>query len=439
MRIPGKIVSFPARRRDSMTASHDPYAALRHPRFARYIATLFTLTLGIQIQGTVVGWQVYDLTKDPVALGLIGLAEALPAIAMALYAGHVADRRDRRRVALAALWVLVACSVALWVLAGARPLGVEALASGRVTAIYGVIVVSGVARAFLQPARQALSAELVPRELFANAITWRSGSWQLASVIGPAVGGVLYAVGGTRLAYGVDAALMVLATGLLITIRHRSPARSVLHEGVWSSVTGGVRFVIREPVLLGALTLDLFSVFFGGAVALLPIFAAEILDVGPTGLGVLRAAPAVGAVLTSVLLARRRDWDHTGRVLLLAVAGFGLCMLGFGLSTTFWLSVALLVGSGMCDMVSVVIRSTLLQSRTPEGLLGRVSSVNQIFIGSSNEIGMFESGVTARWWGPVGSVVVGGLATLGVVGLIAWRVPTLRRLGRLHTEERTGV
>ena len=419
--------------------AHDPYAALRHPKFARYIVTLFTLTLGIQIQGTVVGWQVYDLTHDPLALGMIGLAEALPAISMALYAGHVADRRDRRRVALAALWVLVACSVALWLLAGARPLGAELLTRTRVTAIYAVIVVSGIARAFLQPSRQALSAELVPRALFPNAITWRSGSWQLASVIGPALGGLLYAAGGSRLAYAVDAALMALATGVLISISHRSPERGVAHEGVWASVQGGVRFVFREPVLLGALTLDLFSVFFGGAVALLPIFAAEILHVGPTGLGLLRASPAVGAVVTSVLLARRRDWAHTGHVLLWAVAGFGTCMVLFGLSRTFWLSVGLLVASGMFDMVSVVIRSTLLQTRTPEALLGRVSSVNQIFIGSSNEIGMFESGVTARWWGAGPSVVVGGLATLGVVGAVAWFVPALRRLGRLHPVETHGV
>ncbi len=417
----------------------DAYAAVRHPLFARYIVALFTLTLGVQIQGTVVGWQVYDLTRDPFALGMIGLAEALPAISMALYAGHVADRHDRRRVALAAISVLVACSISLWVLASARPLGAELPTPARLTAIYAVIVVSGVARAFLQPARQALSAELVPRALFANAITWRSGSWQLAAVLGPALGGLLYAAGGTRLAYGVDAALMLFATMVMVTISHRSPARVGGHEGIFASVSGGVRFVFREPVLLGALTLDLFSVFFGGAVALLPIFAAEILHVGPTGLGILRAAPAVGAVAMSVLLARRKDWDRTGHVLLWSVAGFGACMVLFGLSTTFYLSVGLLVASGMFDMVSVVIRSTLLQARTPEALLGRVSSVNQIFIGSSNEIGMFESGVTARWWGTAPSVVVGGLATLGVVGTIAWFVTSLRRLGRLHPEERHGV
>jgi MFS family permease len=382
---------------------------------------------------------MYDLTKDPLALGLIGLAEALPALSTALYAGHVADQKDRRTITLVALGVLVLCSVALWVLAGPTPLGIASLTTNRITAIYGVIIVSGVARAFLQPARQALSAELVPRALFKNAITWRSGTWQLASVAGPALGGLLYALGGTLLAYAVDAALMLTAVLILLSIRHRSPVREGRGEGVWDSVAGGVRFVVREPVILGALTLDLFSVLFGGAVALLPIFAAEILHVGPIGLGVLRAAPAAGAVAMSLVLARHHDFEHTGHTLLWAVAGFGVCMIGFGLSTTFWLSLALLFVAGLCDMVSVVIRSTLLQSRTPEGMLGRVSSVNQLFIGSSNEIGMFESGVTARWFGTAPSVVIGGCATLLVVGSVAWFVPVLRRLGRLHPEERVGV
>lgn len=421
---------------DATTVRHDPYAALRYPNFARYVVVLFLMTLGIQIQGTIVGWQVYDLTKDPLALGMIGLAEALPAISLALWGGHVADRHDRRRTALIALWVLVACSIALWLLAGTRPLGAEMLTRARLIGIYGVIFLSGVARAFLTPARQALSAEFVPRTLFSNAITWRTGSWQLAAVLGPALGGVLYAVGGIRLAYAVDVVLMISATLLLVSISHRSPERGESHEALLDSVTSGLRFVFREPVLLGALTLDLFSVFFGGAVALLPIFAAEILEVGPTGLGILRASPAVGAVVTSMALARRRDWTHTGHLLLWSVFGFGTCMVLFGLSTSFFLSVGLLIASGVFDMISVVIRSTLLQSRTPEALLGRVSSVNQIFVGSSNEIGMFESGVTARWWGAGPSVVFGGLATLGVVGVIAWFVPTLRKMGRLHSEVR---
>lgn len=409
----------------------DVYASLRYPNFKRYIVCLFCFTLGIQIQGTVVGWQVYDLTHDPLALGLIGLAEALPALSTALYAGHVADTRDRRRVALAALGVLVLCSLALWFLAGPHVLGVDLVHETRLTAIYGVIVLSGVARAFLQPSRQALSAELVPRVLYPNAITWRTGSWQLASVMGPAFGGLLYALGGSSLAYAVDAVLMVSAVVVLASIRHSSPARPPATEGLLRSVAGGVRFVMRERLLLGAITLDLFSVLFGGAVALLPIFAAEILHVGPTGLGILRAAPAAGAVLTTTLLARNRDFERSGHVLLGSVAGFGTCMVLFGLSTSFLLSVALLLVSGMCDMVSVVIRSTLLQSRTPEALLGRVSAVNLIFVGSSNEIGAFESGVTARWWGTSRSVVIGGLATLGVVAAVAHFVPSLRRMGRM--------
>ena len=410
----------------------DTFAALRIPNFRRYIVALFTLTLGIQIQGTVVGWQVYDLTRDPLALGLVGLAEALPAISMSLFAGHVADTHDRRRVALSALAVLVACSLALWWLGHPAPIGAVPLtAPARVRAIYAVIVVSGVARAFLQPARQALSAELVPRTLFSNAITWRSGSWQLAAVLGPALGGLLYAVGGITLSYAVDAALMALAVVVLFRVRHTSPVRARHDEPMRVAILGGLRFVFGDPLLLSALSLDLFSVLFGGAVALLPVFAGEILQAGPTGLGLLRAAPAAGAVAASVLLTRFPPFAHAGRNLLLAVTGFGLCTVGFGLSRSLPLSLAFLALGGASDMVSVVIRSLMLQMRTPEALLGRVSSVNQIFIGSSNEIGAFESGVTARWWGAVTAVVVGGLATLGVAAAVAWRVPALRRMRQL--------
>ena len=411
---------------------NDTYAALRIPNFRRYLLALFTLTLGIQIQGTVVGWQIYDLTHDPLALGIVGLAEALPAISMSLFAGHVADSHDRRRIALVALSVLVLCSLGLWWLAHPAPIGDLALAApARVRAIYAVIVLSGLARAFLQPARQALSAELVPRTLYSNAITWRTGSWQLAAVLGPALGGGLYALGGTTLGYAVDAVLMTFAVGALFSVRHRSPVRDVSDEPILSSITGGLRFVLGEPLLLSALTLDLFSVLFGGAIALLPVFAAEILHTGPSGLGLLRAAPAVGAVITSVALTRWPPFAHTGRNLLIAVTGFGACTILFGLSRSLWLSLGALALAGAFDMVSVVIRSLMLQIRTPEALLGRVSSVNQIFIGSSNEIGAFESGLTARWWGAVTAVVVGGIATLVVVATVAWRVPSLRRLKQL--------
>jgi len=412
----------------------DAYAAMRVPNFRNYIIALFTLTLGIQIQGTVVGWQIYDLTRDPLALGLVGLAEALPAISLSLFAGHVADTHDRRRIALIALSVLVGCSIALWVLASPSLLGTVVASPLKVRAIYGVIVVSGLARAFLQPSRQALSAELVPRHLFSNSITWRSGSWQMAAVLGPALGGGLYALGGTTLAYSVDALLMAIAVFVLYSVRHRSPVREVSNEPLLASITGGLRFVFGDSILLSALTLDLFSVLFGGATALLPVFAAEILDAGPGALGVLRAAPAVGAVVASVLLTRWPPFANTGRNLLMAVGAYGVCMIAFGLSAELWLSIALLAIAGSFDMVSVVIRSLMLQARTPEALLGRVSSVNQIFIGSSNEIGAFESGVTARWWGAVASVVVGGCATLVVVATVAWRVPSLRLLKQVKTE-----
>jgi len=382
----------------------------------------------------VVGWQIYDLTKDPLALGLVGLAEALPAISMSLFSGHVADTHDRRRIALWALLVLVICSIALWVLAHDAPFDRAMAVSARVNAIYLVIILSGIARAFLQPARQALSAELVPREVFTNSVTWRSGSWQLAAVLGPALGGVLYAIGGTTLGYIVDVGFMVLATAVLFAVRHKSPVREASTEPIRTSITGGLRFVFADPMLLSALTLDLFSVLFGGATALLPVFAAEILHVGPSGLGLLRAAPAAGAVMTSIALTRWPPFSRTGPTLLFAVAGFGACMIGFGLSTVLWLSVMLLAASGAFDMVSVVIRSVMLQSRTPEGLLGRVSAVNQIFIGSSNEIGAFESGVAAKALGTVPAVVFGGIATLGVVALVAWRNPALRRLRQLQRD-----
>lgn len=407
--------------------SHDAYAALRVPAFRRFVACVMAMTVGVQIQGVVVGWQVYEITHDPLSLGLIGLAEALPFITAALWAGHVADHHDRRRISLIALAVLIGCSLALL----GTTLAAPQLGGWRLACIYGVIVLSGLARSFLQPARTALSAQLVARELYANAVAWRSSTWQLAAVVGPAVGGMLYGFGSATLAYSVDAVLIVLAFGLMLSVD--APPMPVMAETlpIAESLRSGLRFVFGEPVILGALTLDLFSVLFGGATALLPIFASDILKVGPQGLGLLRAAPAVGAVAMSLALAHRAPMARAGRALFIAVALFGVLMIAFGLSRSFALSLVLLALSGMVDNVSVVIRSTLLQTRTPEHLLGRVSAVNAIFIGSSNEIGSFESGLTARLFGTVRSVVLGGLATLAVVGVTAWRVPELRRFGRL--------
>ncbi len=408
-----------------------PYASLRLPSFRRYIIGLFAFTMAIQIQGTVVGWQIYELTHDKLALGLIGLAEALPFIGAALYAGHIADRHDRRRVVVASLTLLFLCSVALLVLPMLFPSAPRLV----VRSIYGVIVMSGLSRSFLQPARQALAAELVPRALYGNAITWRSGSWQLASVIGPAIGGLLYAAGGATLAYAADAVLMVIGVFSVAIISHASEIKREHTEAVARSLAAGIRFVWGEPLILGALTLDLFSVLFGGATALLPVFADEILRVGPAGLGLLRAAPAVGAVVMSVLIAWMPPFRRTGRTLFIAVAIFGLCIITFGLSTTMLLSVPALALSGAADMVSVFIRSSLIQHMSPTHMLGRVSSVNAIFVGSSNEIGAFESGVTAKLFGTVPSVVLGGVATLVVVAVTAWRLPALRKLERMEAAQ----
>ncbi len=408
-------------------ARHDPYAALRHRDYRWYITSLFTMTLGSQLQAVVVGWQVYSLTHDPLSLGLIGLAEALPFIAIALPAGYIADRWNRRTISAIALVVLAVCSVALLALSAVPGL----FARLGIAPVYVVIVASGIARSLLQPARQAMGAEIIPRTMYENAIAWRSSSWQTAAVVGPAVGGLLYGFAGAVVSYGVDVLLMLVALVSFLMIRYQPGERMLDGTPVLTGLVTGLKFVWSEPVILGALSLDLFSVFLGGAEALLPVFAAEILKVGPQGLGILRAAPAAGAVLMGVYLAHRPPIERAGRTLLFAVAIFAGSIIGFGLSRSFYLSLALLGLSGMADNISVVIRSTLLQLLTPSEMLGRVSAVNSVFIGSSNELGAFESGVAARFLGTVPAVVLGGTAALVVVGLTARLVPRLRQLGRI--------
>ena len=413
--------------------AHDPYAALRVRNYRWFIVSLLTMTISSQIQAVVVAWQIYDITHDPLSLGLMGLAEALPFIGIALYAGHVADRLNRHLVSIASLGVLLACSVSLL----AFNLVPGFLHRYGALPFYAVIFVSGVARSFLQPARNALGAEIVDRSLYANAVAWRSSTWQSAAVLGPALGGLIYGFTSPRVAYVADAIMMVVALVTFWIIDYDAHEPSSRKESIGESLSSGLRFVFHESVLLSALTLDLFSVLLGGAEALLPVFADRILHVGPQGLGILRAAPAAGAVVASVYLAHRPPFKRSGRTLLYAVATFAVCIVAFGLSRSFFLSLALLAISGMADNVSVLIRSTLLQVLTPAHLLGRVSSVNAIFVGSSNELGAFESGVAARLLGTVTSVVLGGLASLSVVGVIGAVVPRLRRLGRI--EELTPV
>ena len=417
----------------AVAVPHDPYAPLRIPNFRWFVGSILAMAMGAQVQGVVVAWQMYALTHDPLALGMVGLAEAAPFIGFALYAGHVADVLDRRRVALVALAVLLVSAVALS--AASRLL----LGHGRPAVwirwtIYAVIVVCGAARSFLLPARNALGADLVPRPLYPSAIAWRTGIWQVAAVSGPALGGILYAWVGPTASYAIAAVLMGVALCAVARIRvaaRTGPARA---EPLLASVRAGLSFLLTKPIFVGALTLDLLAVLFGGAVAILPIFAESILRVGPQGLGALRAAPAVGAVLMSGLLALRPPPRGAGRLFLWAVALFGVSMIAFALSRWFWVSMAILAASGAADMLSVYFRGTLSQVLVPSNMLGRVSAVNQIFIGSSNEIGAFESGVAAKLLGTVPSVVLGGAITVLVTAITAWRVPALRRLDRLEDQ-----
>ncbi|MFI5234562.1 MAG: MFS transporter [Gemmatimonadales bacterium] len=406
---------------------HDPYAALRHADFRWFVLSLMAMTVATTMRGIVVGWQVYLVTHDALSLGLIGLAEALPFVAAALFAGHVADRTDRRLVTMVSMAVLLACAGALLMLSLHHVIG-----PSDIRWFYLIIFAGGIARSFLMPARTALAAELVPREHYANASAWRTSSWQMAAVAGPALGGLIYGFGGPVQAYGADLALMTLAVVTLLLVRPRGRPRGAVREPIRRSLAGGIRFVTDQPVILGAMALDLFSVLFGGAVALLPIYAADILHVGPRGLGVLRAAPAAGAVVMSLWLAHRPPFRRAGLALLANVGLFGVSIIAFGVSRSVLISVILLAINGAVDVVSVVIRSTLVQEWTPPALLGRVSSVNSIFIGSSNEIGAFESGLAAKLMGTVPSVVFGGCVTLLVVGVTAWRVPSLRRLKEIE-------
>jgi MFS family permease len=424
----------------SQQSQHDAYSALRVPAFRWFIISLLALTLGVQVQGIAVAWQLYGATGDPLALGLAGLAEALPFLAMALPAGHWADRHNRRTLSLIGIGVLVACAVLLLVMAAASrgaPAGDATAARAWWTspvAIYTVLAVTGVARAVLQPARQALGTMIVPPALYANAVTWRSSTWQFASVLGPAIGGLIFAFAGAIATYVVTLVLLVVACWCMACVQLASPTRARDAEDS-AGILDGVRFVFRDKLVLSALSLDLLAVLFGGATALLPVFTNTVLHVSPQWLGYLRAAPAAGAVLMAVVLAHQPPMERAGRTLLAAVAVWGCSIIGFALSRDVWVSMALLAMGGAVDSISVVIRSTLLQSRTPPHLMGRVMAVGSIFVGSANEIGAFESGLTARLFGAVNSVLFGGIATLGVVATMAVSSPRLRRLQRLHDDD----
>lgn len=409
-----------------------PYASFGIRDFRFFIMARQCATLAIQIQATIVGWQLYEITHDPLALGLIGLTEAVPAITVSLYAGHIADVVARKKIILTTVFLLLICSVSL-LLFTIEP-GEFILQKGPLP-IYIVIFLSGLARGFLSPANFSFMPQLIPRNLYANAISLNATFWLVASIVGPMLAGFIYAFIGISASYLLDAVLIVAAICFYSAIPSRPVPPVSTEHGVREKIKSGLKFVMKTQIILGAISLDMFAVLFGGAVALLPIFAAEILAVGPQGLGMLRAAPALGAVIMAVYITHHPIQRNAGKVMLLCVAGFGGSMIGFGLSTSFMLSLIMLMLSGMFDSVSMIVRSTLIHTRTPENMKGRVSAVNSIFIGSSNEIGAFESGLTAKLMGAVASVVFGGTMTLITVGITAWKAKKLTNLDQLDEDK----
>jgi MFS family permease len=408
------------RRRAAEALAARGFQLLRNADFARYTCGRVCITLGWQILGVAVGWQVYELTHDPLALGLVGLCEFLPFVTLVLAGGHTADHVNRQRILVTMCCVETSCAAAL--------LWFSVAGITRPWPIYAATAIFGMSRAFWMPAMQAYLMNIVSRENFSGALAFDSTLRQLATVCGPVLGGLLY-IWGPQPAYALLCALFLCAALLMFSIgappqaRQAASSNSRTHE-----LLEGIRFVLRHSTLLGCISLDLFAVLFGGAVALLPIYARDILHTGPAGLGLLRSAPAVGAAIVGAVLAARPLRHHAGAWLFGGVTLFGVATLVFGISTSFWLSLAALAVAGAGDMVSVFVRLTLTQLSTPDAIRGRVSAVNSMFIGASNELGAFESGVMARWFGTVPSVLVGGCATLVVVAVWAAAFPQLRRV-----------
>ena len=395
---------------------------LREGGFRILLGYRLLAILSYQIVAVTVGWHVYELTRNTFALGLVGLAEVVPYIATALFAGYLVDHLPKRRMGALATAGLCTTAVLLMLVASGR------IAPGQAWPIYAAIVLTGLVRSFLTPVYTALFARVLRREQFARGASLGSVAFQIALVCGPALGGILVGLAGKTAAYGVAALFALAAGAVLLSLRVEEAPAEGPRAPVFASIGEGLRFVFNNQVMLAAQALDLFAVLFGGAISLAPAFIKEILDYGPEGLGILRGAPALGAVAVGLFLARRPPGRHAGRLLLLAVAGFGLCIIGFGLSRHFWLSAFFLLLSGVCDGVSVVLRSTIMQLVTPDGMRGRVASINGIFIGSSNELGAFYAGSMARLLGLVPAVVLGGCVTLGVVATTAVKAPRLRRL-----------
>jgi MFS family permease len=415
-----------------MLTSQDPRLAGRvaftYPNFVSYTAARFFIVLSLEMLSVAVGWQVYEITHRPLDLGYVGLAQFLPGFALFLFAGHAADLFDRRKLLMWCYGGFAICSALL--------LGISWRAPRSVHLIYAVLVLLGIARCFNWPASRALLPQLVPEEHFANAVAWNASTFQMATIAGPAIGGIAYAISrGPHAVYAVAVAVSIVA--VLMTMRIKPLAAVVRPKERVSlrSVLAGFRFIGAKKLILGSISLDMFAVLLGGAVALLPVYAREILHTGPLGLGLLRSAPGVGAAVMAIVVAHRPIRRRAGMTMLLCVAGFGVFTIVFGISRSFIVSLAALFLVGASDMVSVIIRSTLVQIATPDAMRGRVNAVDMLFIGVSNELGEFESGLTAQWFGTVPAVVIGGVGTLVVIAAWAWLFPELRRADQLTVAE----
>jgi len=405
--------------------------ALTYPDFTLYQIARFFIVAALEMQSVAVGWQVFEITHRAFDLGLVGLAQFLPGVLLFLVAGHAADRHDRTCLLNICYAGFILCSVLL--------LALTLRHSRSVYAIYAVLLLLGVVRCFNWPASRALLPLLVPADYFSKAVAWNASLFQAATILGPSIGGILYAlVGGPSVVYGTATAASAIALIASFRIHTTSQPRPA-EEMSFHTVMAGFRYVWREKVVLGSISLDMFAVLLGGAVALLPVYASDILRTGPWGLGLLRSAPGVGAAMMALFLAQKPIRGRAGWIMLICVAGFGVFTIVFGLSRSLMISLFALFMVGATDMVSVIIRATLVQIATPDEMRGRVNAVDMLFIGASNELGEFESGLTAHWFGTVRAVVLGGVGTLIVIALWAWLFPDLRNADKLHTVEETGT
>lgn len=405
----------------------DPYAALRYKEFNTFLLVRFAMVFAWSMQFIVIEWQVYSLTKDPLSLGIIGLMEVIPAVSMALFAGHIVDQKEKRNLLIKCILGFSVISFGLFVISMPSVIA-QTTTKTILYTTYFLVFLGGLVRAFLGPTIFSLIALIVPKKIYPNAATWSSTTWQMASVLGPALAGFFISWIGVHWSMCVIFGFSLFALIVLLQIPKKPILNPKIGEPVFRSLKEGLTFVFKTKAVLGALTLDMIAVLFGGAVALLPVFAQDILQVGSEGFGVLRAAPAVGAALMMLMSTRFPLHKFAGKKLLLAVFAFGICIIVFGLSTYFWVSVAALFFSGAVDGVSMIIRQTILQLKTPDHMRGRVASVNSMFVGSSNELGAFESGLTAKLMGAVTAVVFGGTMTLITVGATAIFSPSFRKL-----------